>query len=139
MIWLTTSTQEITCGECMMSTLLYADDIDLIVPNEADLRNLIDVVQEWCSKWQMGLNLYKTKVIHFRKKQRSNSRSNFSFLFHEQKIAYSSQYKYLDWSAAQEEVCIKPWKAPALLNHKTRIYIYVVVCMLRHTPCYLIN
>ena len=64
----------ITCGECKISTLLYADDIVLIAPNEADLQNLINVVQEWCSKWQMRLNLDKTKVVHFRKKQRSNSR-----------------------------------------------------------------
>ena len=53
----------ITYGEC---TLLYADDIVLIAPNEADLQNLIDVVQQWYSKWQLRLNLDKTKVVYFR-------------------------------------------------------------------------
>ena len=44
-----------------LSTLLYADDIVLVAQCE---KRLIDTVASWCARWEMGLNLNKTKVIH---------------------------------------------------------------------------
>ena len=35
-------------GDCMLSTLLYADDIVLTSPDVNDLQESIKVVEEWC-------------------------------------------------------------------------------------------
>ena len=60
------------CGECIVSSLLYADDIVLLAPNEESLEVLIKVVEEWCGRWRMNLNIAKTKVLHFRKKSKKD-------------------------------------------------------------------
>ena len=64
----------VVCGKCMVSSLLYADDIVLLVPNEESLQKQIGEVEEWCRGWSMSLNISKTKVIHFRKKLRTEIR-----------------------------------------------------------------
>ena len=46
-------------GDGMLSTLLYADDIVLIAPNELNLQSIITVVEKWCKTWQMSLNVNK--------------------------------------------------------------------------------
>ena len=49
-------------GDGMLSTLLYADDIVLIAPNELNLQSIITVVEKWCKTWQMSLNVNKTNI-----------------------------------------------------------------------------
>ena len=53
-------------GDGMLSTLLYADDIVLIAPNELTLQSMIMIVEKWCKTWQMSLNVDKTNIVHFR-------------------------------------------------------------------------
>ena len=85
------------CGECVVSSLLYADNIHvvLLAPDEESLQVQIKIVEEWCRKWRMNLNIAKIKVIHFRKKVRSKTRSEHYFLFNNEEIEYAEQYKYL--------------------------------------------
>ena len=118
----------VICGENMVSSLLYADDIVLLAPNEESLQKQIREVEEWCRGWRMSLNIAKTKVIHFRKKLRSKQRSEFKFLFNSEEIEYAGEYKYLgltltehlDWGSAIEEIHRKANRALALLNHRAR-------------------
>lgn len=42
------------CGEVMVSTHLYADDIVIMAEND------------WCKKWRLSINEGKTKMMHFR-------------------------------------------------------------------------
>ena len=49
------------------SILLYADDIVLFSDNENKLQEVINEVKQWCIKWRLNTNTYKTKVLHFRK------------------------------------------------------------------------
>ena len=44
-----------------------------------DLQNLINVIYSWCAKWNMEVNIEKTKIVHYRKKNKP--RSNFNFLY----------------------------------------------------------
>ena len=46
--------------------VLYADDIVIISENESNLQKMLTYVQEWCSSWEMKVNVEKTKIVHFR-------------------------------------------------------------------------
>ena len=60
----------VQCRGDIVSGLLYADDAVVIAPDEWGLQKLIDVIDTWCKRWGMSLNINKTKVVHFRKKVR---------------------------------------------------------------------
>ena len=47
--------------------LLYADDIAIVADSIGNLQRLINVLNEFCNKWRMTVNLNKTKIIIFRK------------------------------------------------------------------------
>ena len=118
----------VTCGNTLISSLLYADDIVILAPNEGDLDKLIKVVESWCDRWSMNLNIAKTKVVHFRRKRGNKPKTSYTFTFNNDPIAISSKYKYLgltltehlEWDAAFREICTNANRALALLNHRTR-------------------
>ncbi len=56
----------IRVDDFLVLILLYADDIVLLVENEADLQCMIDKLHEWCIKWRMMVNESKTKIVHLR-------------------------------------------------------------------------
>ena len=76
-----------------LSCLLYADDIVLLADDEHDLQALLTIVNTWCSKWRLEVNLLKTNIMHVHKKQKP--RSNFNFMFENKTVEYCDQYKYL--------------------------------------------
>ena len=80
-------------NELVLTVLLYADDIVLLAETEIDLQNLLNLVNIWCSKWRLEVNLLKTNIMHVRNKQKR--RSNFSFHFENKIVEYCGSYKYL--------------------------------------------
>jgi hypothetical protein len=52
-------------GECL-SILMYADDICLIASSESNLQDMLNVLKQWCDKWEMNVNTEKTQIVHFR-------------------------------------------------------------------------
>ena len=79
--------------DLVLGCLLYADDIVLLSDSETDLQALLNIVNVWCSKWRLEVNLLKTNVMHIRKKQ--CRRSDFNFLFEGKTVDYCENYKYL--------------------------------------------
>ena len=79
--------------ELVLSCLLYADDIVLLADSETDLQSLLNIVNVWCSKWRLEVNLLKTNVMHVKKQQ--CRRSGFNFIFEGEKLDYCENYKYL--------------------------------------------
>ena len=73
--------------------LLYADDIVLISENEENLQKMLNFVNEWCEKWQLNVNIEKTKIMHFRKKRKA--KTNFKFYIGRTDIEIVKSYKYL--------------------------------------------
>ena len=73
--------------------LLYADDIVLISENEPNLQKMLDHVDSWCKKWQMRVNVDKTKVVHFRNKRKN--KTCFNFKINGSEIEIVNQYQYL--------------------------------------------
>ena len=42
--------------------LLYADDIVLLAENELNLQRQLDILNTWCKKWRLNVNLTKVKL-----------------------------------------------------------------------------
>ena len=47
--------------------LLYADDSVLIAESRLDLQNSLDSVHDYCQRWKLCVNIFKTKIVVFRK------------------------------------------------------------------------
>ena len=45
--------------ENRVTCLFYADDVALVAEKEADLQVLLDVLQKWCVRWRMFVNVDK--------------------------------------------------------------------------------
>ena len=76
-----------------LNILLYADDIVCLAETEMDLQELLLIVETWCRKWRLEVNLSKTNVMHVRNKRKSQSK--FTFFFNCRTIEYCKSYKYL--------------------------------------------
>ena len=108
----------------MISVLLYADDVVLIAGNEQDLQSLIFIVEKWCKRWQLELNLTKTNIMHVRKSQKAQSK--FWFVFDKKTVPYCTSYKYLgitlnqylDFKAMSEVQCDPAGRALASIITK---------------------
>ena len=53
-----------------MSCLLYADDIVLLSESAKGLQKSLDILKTYCDKWNLKVNIGKTKVIVFNKSGR---------------------------------------------------------------------
>jgi hypothetical protein len=76
-----------------LNILLYADDIVLLAENEPDLQFLLFLVEKWCQKWRLEVNLSKTNILHIRTKRKQQSK--FMFLFNSKPVIYCQYYTYL--------------------------------------------
>ena len=54
-------------GECKINCLLYADDLILLSESEHGLQRCLDKLSWYAKKWQMRINIKKTKAIIFNK------------------------------------------------------------------------
>ena len=79
--------------DTVIHILLYCDNIVLITENEEDLQYLLFIVEMWCSRYRLEVNLTKTNVLHVRGKR--CQQSNFVFLFNNRPVPYCESYKYL--------------------------------------------
>ena len=77
----------------LVNVLLYADDLALMADNEEDLQSIIFIVENWCKKWRLELNLSKTNIMHVRNSRKAQSK--FWFIFDHKTVPYCTQYKYL--------------------------------------------
>ncbi len=75
------------------NVLAYADDIVLISETEQDLQRLIHIVNRWCAKYRLLVNIDKTKVVHYRKP--NVNRTKVCFTWEGSQIGVVSGYKYL--------------------------------------------
>ena len=53
-----------------LNLLIYADDIVLLTETEKDMQSLLSIVQNWCQKWRLEINLEKTNILHVRNKRK---------------------------------------------------------------------
>ena len=72
--------------------LLYADDTVLLSENSHDLQEVINAFVEYCEKWQLKVNINKTKVLIF---SRGKIPNHLKFFIGDKEIEIVKQYKYL--------------------------------------------
>ena len=76
-----------------INILLYADDIVCLAENEQDMQELLSIVENWCTRWRLEVNLTKTDIMHVRSSRKPQS--NYTFLFNWRPVEYCRNYKYL--------------------------------------------
>ena len=94
---LITELKQSQCGVSIADTkvccLAYADDIMLIGEDAWDLQEMLDILNDWCTKWRVMINVNKTKVMHIRKK--TVPRCEHVLSAGGIALGYVNQYKYL--------------------------------------------
>jgi len=111
-----------------VTCLLYADDVVLLARNEQDLKEMLNVVNQWCMKWNINVNGDKSEVVHFRNKSVEQTRNKFCIGNID--IKKVSKYRYLglflhehlDFSVTAHNVANSANRALGLLIAKDKAY-----------------
>jgi hypothetical protein len=72
---------------------MFADDILLLSESAEGLQKSLDKLSEYCKKWQLSVNVKKTKAIIFQ--QRNIPYNKSDFYFNGYKLEKVLKYKYL--------------------------------------------
>lgn len=84
---------QVQIGDIVSSCLLYADDIVLLSNSSAGLQVALDKLSIFCTKWNLKVNISKTKVIIFNKAGKTVKGNVFKFDGNLVEIV--NEYKYL--------------------------------------------
>ena len=76
-----------------VSCLLYADDLVLISESAIGFQNSLNILSCYCDKWNLTVNLDKTKSMIFNKAGRKLTRE--SFFYKNNRIDLGMEYKTL--------------------------------------------
>ena len=83
----------VTSGSTQIPGLLYADNTSLFGEEAKTLQQSLHVLEDWCQKWDMRVNVEKSAIIHFR--DRSCEQCQDKFVVNGEVIPLVSSYKYL--------------------------------------------
>jgi hypothetical protein len=75
-----------------MFLLLYADDIVLLSKTPVDLQNGLNVLENYCQRWKLKVNIEKTKIMVFGKGRLPN---NLRFTYGGQPLEIVNKFCYL--------------------------------------------
>ena len=65
----------------------------LLAKDKKEMQIMSDFMNKWCFRWQMAVNMFKSKVMHFRPKSVNRC---MTYLYLEDKVVeYTESYKYL--------------------------------------------
>ena len=71
-----------------ISSLLFADDLAIFSLSQEELQNKINILEEYCYKWGLELNMKKTKIIIFNKQGANIKRFKFYYRDNEIEMTY---------------------------------------------------
>ena len=77
-------------NKCPINILMCADDIILLSSSASGLQKSLDKLYRYCSKWNLEVNLNKTKIIIFHKRKNIDV-----FTYNGNHIVLVDSYKYL--------------------------------------------
>ena len=76
-----------------VSHLFFADDLILLSTEKEGLQNSLDCLWNYCSKWNLTVNLDKTNIMIFSNKK--VSASQYGFYYNHFLVTQTYEYKYL--------------------------------------------
>ena len=82
----------ITIKNKKISCLMYADDLVILSETPSGLQTSLDNLHKYTEKWDLKLNIKKTKVMIFQNQGRKKANT---YLFGKQTIQTTDSYKYL--------------------------------------------
>ena len=108
--------------------LLFADDMVILGKSPQDLQNSIDLLQSYCEKWGLSINVKKTKVVVFRK--RGQLRVEEEWFYNGEKLEAVNDFNYLgvvfnytgSYTLNQQTLSGKGLKALNILLSKLRAF-----------------
>ena len=83
----------VTLHDIKLSSLLYADDLVLISESSEGLQNCLNKLNTYCEKWNLTVNLDKTKTMIFNKSGKKLTKDKF--VLNNEVIECCTEYKYL--------------------------------------------
>lgn len=87
------SCDQVQVGDIFTSCLMYADDIVLLSNSGKGLQLILEKLHSFCHKWNLKVNVAKTKVIIFNKAGRILK--GYDFLHEGSIVEIVNEYKYL--------------------------------------------
>ena len=120
--------------------LLYADDTILLTESANEMQRMLNVFDDYCSKWRLSVHLDKTKVVIFEKRK---SNRNLKFSMRGEEIKRADSYTYLgllfnyncSFFPARKNLIAQANKALFALNYKIRNLCIPVDIQLKLFDC----
>ncbi|XP_078607973.1 uncharacterized protein LOC144879949 [Branchiostoma floridae x Branchiostoma japonicum] len=114
----------IQVGDVEILSLMFADDLALCADSVIGLQRVLNALNTYCSKWQLTVNLVKTKVMVFRNGGKLKRTEKWYYCG--KKVDVVNSYKYLGitisssgrWFKAQETLAAQASKATFLLKKR---------------------
>lgn len=78
-------------GDTEINMLMYADDLVVLSYKECDLQHSLGALEEYCQKWKLQINVQKTKIMSFNKR----NDSKFKYKIYNTEIEKVKQFCYL--------------------------------------------
>ncbi|CAM9863416.1 unnamed protein product, partial [Heterosigma akashiwo] len=85
----------ITVGDLIVYILLYADDVVLLASSRQELQVLLNILQDFCDKSGMSVNLKKSKIVLFKGSAAGNVGPLTTLVFNKKIVEEVPFYKYL--------------------------------------------
>ena len=82
----------VTLANQKVQLLLFADDVVLLADSIKGIQDLIDRLAEYCKTWKLNINVDKTKVVIFNRKQYAHQ---VPLILDNMKLEFVTSYKYL--------------------------------------------
>ena len=76
-----------------LSSLSFADDLVLLSKSQQGLQKALNKLEEYCHKWQLTVNIKKTKVLVFQKTE--NLASNTQLYYKKIPLVQTKEYNFL--------------------------------------------
>jgi len=83
----------VTINGTQTNCLMFADDLVLFSETATGLQNMLNKLEHYCTKWQLRINLKKTKVMIFNKGGHVIKR--FKFTYNSEALELTQKYCYL--------------------------------------------
>ncbi len=83
----------IDIGMIKLLLLLYADDIVIFAESAESLQHGLNVLDDYCQKWKLTVNIDKTKIMVFRKG--GMLPKQLKFFYNDYELEIESQFSYL--------------------------------------------